>query len=304
MITTTPPSLQTWIASAREALVVDAYTIISKTGFTVRWISADFDFTLPDGRTFVRGPIIEREKLTQTIGLSVDPLRLKFKRLQSTDPQIPTVSFGAQSFLVAAQEDILRGATCMLERLVFDVSAAPLTLAANYKGLWQEFAGTLNIERIQNSVVYAEVLSETVLLDTVMPRDLYQPMCRNQVFDPQCGLSVSANTFTGAVTGIQASTTGVRVINTNLSQASGYFDRGALRFTSGPNSGVMRTVKQHLNASGQIIVAWAWPFQPSVGNTFTVTPGCDGSRTTCINKFNNLIRYRGEPFIPAPETVT
>lgn len=306
MITTDPIGLQTWLTTARDALIVDAYTLVAKNGTVARWISGDFDFTLPapDNRTFVRGPIIERDQLAQSIGLSVDPLNLVFKRLRSDDPQVPTVMFGAISLVTAASAGVLRGATVSMERLVFDVAATPLTLTGSYKGRWQEFAGTLEIKNFYNGTIKAEVIAETALLDTMMPRDLYQPMCRNQVFDAQCGLSRATFTVSGSVTGVTADPLGVTVINTGLTQANNYFDGGVIRFTSGPNAGVWRTVKTHLNASGQVIVAAAWPFAPVNGNTFTIEPGCARNTNTCTTKFNNLARYRGEPYIPAPETVT
>jgi uncharacterized phage protein (TIGR02218 family) len=40
------------------------------------------------------------------------------------------------------------------------------------------------------------------------------------------------------------------------------------------------------------------------GDAFEIYPGCDKTKATCENKFANLIRFRGYPFIPAPETVT
>jgi hypothetical protein len=41
---------------------------------------------------------------------------------------------------------------------------------------------------------------------------------------------------------------------------------------------------------------------PSPGDTFTAWPGCDRMLATCEIKFNNRLRYRGQPWIPAPET--
>lgn len=305
MIATDPVSLQTWLASARSAILVDAYTVVAKNNTVARWIGGDFDFVVPTptARSFVRGPIIEREKLVQTVGLSVDPLRIG--RMTTKDVLGNDVMFGAISLLTAARGGVLRGATLLLERLVFDPETfTPINPAASYKGRWEEFPGTLEIGSMQNGIIRAEALAETVLLDIMMPRDLYQTMCRNQVFDEQCRLSRAAYLVTGSVTGVTADAQGVTVINTGLTQATGYFDGGVIRFTSGPNNGVMRTIKTHANASGQIAVALPWPLAPVIGNTFEVTPGCNRTMSQCQSKFNNLIHYRGEPFIPAPETVT
>jgi hypothetical protein len=37
---------------------------------------------------------------------------------------------------------------------------------------------------------------------------------------------------------------------------------------------------------------------------FVAVPGCNRSLDACTFKFGNRIRFRGEPFIPLPETVT
>ena len=38
----------------------------------------------------------------------------------------------------------------------------------------------------------------------------------------------------------------------------------------------------------------------SVGDAFTVYPGCDKQQSTCA-LFGNSANFRGQPFIPAPE---
>jgi uncharacterized phage protein (TIGR02218 family) len=35
-----------------------------------------------------------------------------------------------------------------------------------------------------------------------------------------------------------------------------------------------------------------------VGNSFSLVAGCDKSFTTCAEKFNNAINFRGEPHVP------
>ena len=34
------------------------------------------------------------------------------------------------------------------------------------------------------------------------------------------------------------------------------------------------------------------------GDTFAVYPGCDKRLETCIGRFNNVINFRGEPYVP------
>jgi hypothetical protein len=83
-----------------------------------------------------------------------------------------------------------------------------------------------------------------------------------------------------------------------------YFNQGVIVFTSGLNTGVMRTVKSYLNAFGTISLTIPLPHIPAAGDTFDIYPGCDKLMSTCNTKFNNISNYRGMQFTPAPETAT
>jgi uncharacterized phage protein (TIGR02218 family) len=290
MITTTPSGLAAWLASARQALIFDAYTLISVTGTIARWIDADFDYTVPDGRAFVRGPLFERGSISQKVGLSVDSLSLNMIPVYRN----VAVTFGAQTLLEAAQRGTLRGATLQLERLVF------ATDVSDYQGLWIEFAGTLSVRNTSGGKIQAQVLSELNLLDKPMPPDIYQAQCKNTVFDPQCGLRRPEWEVASAVTSVTA---GARSqFTSGLGQAAGYFNQGVVQFTSGANAGEKRTVKAF--AGGVFSFALPWPQPIAVSDTFIAVPGCPRSLDVCTTRFNNRVRYRGEPFIPQPETVT
>lgn len=294
MIATVPPSMATWLASARSALVVDAYTIITVTGTVARWIGADFDFTVPDvtARSFVRGPLFVRGQVKQTVGLSVDNLSLKvYPNLERG-----AVMLGAQTLLQAAQVGLLRGATLQLERLVF---ASGLN---DYQGLWVEFAGTLAVKSTAGGIITADVLSELNLLDKPMPPDVYQAQCKNTLFDSGCGLNRTAWRVPGIADAAGLSgLTAKSGFASSLGQGPGWFDQGTVQFLTGANAGVKRTVKS-FNA-GTFAFALPWPQTIVTGDTFEAYPGCSRSKDTCQNKFNNLLRFRGEPFIPQPETV-
>lgn len=294
MITTVPSTLAAWLATARSALVFDAYTLVSATGITTRWTDGDFDFTTPDvpARSFVRGPVFQRGSIKQSVGLSVDTLSVTMYPIAKGAP----VMFGSQTLLAAAQTGTLRGATLQLERFVFD------SVAAAYQGRWIEFAGTLAVKNTAGGIIKADVLSELNLLDTPMPRDVYQSQCKNQVFDSNCGLSRNAWQVTGAVTALSSGITARTYFGVALAQPNSWFTQGTVQFTSGANAGIKRTVKYF--GSNTFVFALPWPADIAIGDAFIALPGCDRSLGAggCA-KFNNRLRYRGEPFIPQPETV-
>jgi uncharacterized phage protein (TIGR02218 family) len=157
-----------------------------------------------------------------------------------------------------------------------------------------------------------------------IPRTIFDEKCNNQLFDQWCGL-IRAN-FQQSVTVVTGSTTGVLLCvvsgaavfggqNPSPGQ-SGYWDLGQVVFTSGVDNGVVRSIKQSLvvGANMQLTLLQPLPFQPAVGDAFSVVPGCDKSIGTCINKFNNLNGqvppgapntppqggFRGFPRIPKP----
>jgi uncharacterized phage protein (TIGR02218 family) len=288
--------LAAWLASARSALVVDAYTIVTPTGVVARWLDADFDFTVPGAipRSFTRGPLFDRGELKQTVGLSVDTLSLTMR----PNLERGAAMLGAQTLLAAAQTGTLRGATLQLERFVFADGVD------SYQGRWVEFAGTLAVKNTAGGIIKADVLSELNLLDTPMPRDVYQSQCKNQVFDTNCGLSRAAWQVGGTVTALGVGIQAQGRFTSALGQPVGWFSQGTVQFTTGANAGVKRTVKD--SAGGIFTFSLPWPGLIAIGDAFIALPGCNRTLDSNANgcaKFNNRARYRGEPFIPQPETV-
>jgi uncharacterized phage protein (TIGR02218 family) len=142
------------------------------------------------------------------------------------------------------------------------------------------------------------VKSYLELLNVKVPRNAYAPGCSLNVYGPACGVSKASKTVTGTVAG----SSGRAQLDSALAQADGYFDLGTLTITSGANAGLSRTVRSYAGGSFDLILAF--PNDIENGATFSVFPGCDKTRATCIARFNNLGRFTGTPFIPAPETIT
>lgn len=84
-----------------------------------------------------------------------------------------------------------------------------------------------------------------------------------------------------------------------LNLTDGYFSLGVLTFESGPNTGIPLFVK--LFNAELTFKEWTMyqplPFTPGIGDVFRVQAGCDKRVQTCIQKFDNVLRFRGEPFL-------
>ena len=92
----------------------------------------------------------------------------------------------------------------------------------------------------------------------------------------------------------------VNKIITSSAQPDTYFDNGQLIFTSGPNSGLVKAIRQYIG--GVIYFNSPLPLLPNAGDAFTAYPGCDKTQATCTGKFNNLANFEGFPYVPVPET--
>lgn len=128
--------------------------------------------------------------------------------------------------------------------------------------------------------------------------DLYQPGCRVDLGDPAtCKVDLAALTQAGEVTSTADNRT---IFASGVSEADGYFDGGLLTWVTGANAGLSMEVKQWTDgsASGEIVLMLKMLLDIQAGDTFTIAPGCDKNVSTCKNKFNNVINFHGEPYVP------
>lgn len=88
---------------------------------------------------------------------------------------------------------------------------------------------------------------------------------------------------------------------TPLGSDSGYFDYGLLTMTSGASEGLSMEVKSYV--PGQITLQLPFPFTVAAGDTYSLTAGCDRSFATCRDRFNNVLNFRGEPYVPGLDSL-
>jgi uncharacterized phage protein (TIGR02218 family) len=287
---TSPGALAALLNSGAPLNACDLYEIRLQGGTVIRWTSAAVGVSAA-GFLWTVGPGIERGRCKWVVGIEVDTLEITFL----TDDAHPVLISGIP-LLAFIGRDGLAGADITLFRAFWgNANSAPVGTLLWFKGR------TSDIQEITRG--HARVLAKSALerLTMKVPRQAYQAQCLNTVYDSNCGVSRAANTTSGAAT--SASTLGRTQFTTNIGAAAGTFDLGTLTWTSGPNLGVARTVKRQA-AGGVITVLSPLPSAVASGHTFTIVPGCDGTPTVCSGRFSNLLRFRGQPYIPQPETVT
>ena len=285
---TSTGALLSMLNSANSSLLffVDCYTITLSGGGVLQYCENEVAVTF-NNRTFAAGPTIERGSTSTTVGVQVDTLDITFGA-DST-----TLVNGAPllSFIAGGGMD---GAHITLERVF---APAPNQNWVGSLLLFVGRVGPINMNRYSADI---QVLSDLELLTSMVPRNVYQLACGNTLYDGACGLKSAAFQVSGQAITASDATQAYFGTNFGTAYADNYFQLGVIKMTSGSNAGVSRTIK--VQSGAEIGVIHPWPEPISIADTFTIYPGCDKTMTTCNTKFNNLVRFRGFPFVPAPET--
>lgn len=126
-------------------------------------------------------------------------------------------------------------------------------------------------------------------------------LCRDKLGGFYCTKDISAFTFTGTATAVEAGYLGFQKFTSSVSKPDKYFYNGIITWSSGNNNGLSMEVQ---NNAGQIItlkLPMIKTIQP--GDTFTIVAGCDKQLATCHNKFNNAVNFFGEPCISEKDKI-
>lgn len=271
-------------AAGMNIRVADLYTFTLLGGQVLRYTSNDVALTA-GANTWQLGPILKRSKTKLSVGITVDQLKVQLSAA-------PTVTVNGVPMMQFITRGGLANARLQVDRLFADAAGVA-------KGILPVFTGRIadiNGGRHEKNI---NVKSDTELLDVMVPRDVYQAGCKNTLFDGNCGLARAGLTVTSSAAGASDATR--TSFPHLLPQTPGYFSLGVVTFTAGPNNGIARTVRSH--TGGTIVTVQPWPFAVVSADAFKIEPGCDKLQGTCGTKFGNLVRFRGEPYVPAPETV-
>ena len=179
-----------------------------------------------------------------------------------------------------------------LERGLYDGAEVDLTLVD-----WTDptdhvllFRGTIG-ETTRGALAFsAELRSMAARLDQPTGR-AFLSQCDAELGDARCGVMLAP---------VQATVTALAP--SGEITASGLAEnhaRGLLTWVTGANIGIAQPVKDHV---GQTLSLWSPPPDAIVlGDSFTVTQGCDKTLATCRDRFANSINFRGFPHIPGDD---
>jgi uncharacterized phage protein (TIGR02218 family) len=141
----------------------------------------------------------------------------------------------------------------------------------------------------------ADLLSLPMLLNANVGHN-YLRTCRWREFgDFSCGVDVDAISLFGqAVTSVLSED---RVFETDVVGLDDQYNFGFIVWTVGNNAGVSSEIKLFEASAGTVSLQLETPYTIQVGDEFTIRPGCDRTKESCIT-YNNLKRFGGYPEIP------
>jgi uncharacterized protein len=175
---------------------------------------------------------------------------------------------------------------------VGNVLGAPL-------GLEYKFIGYILPDgQIGRSKIEFTVADPLLQMNLKTPPNVIQASCRKTLYDPNCTLNAASYSSANSVA--SGSTTQSIVTGSTLPNSVPYYSQGFITFTSGQNAGLTYSIKSQLSTSN-FLLASKTLLPLTIGDTFLIYAGCDKTADTCKSRFNNLIHFGGQPFVPNPE---
>ncbi|MBV8795985.1 MAG: DUF2163 domain-containing protein [Hyphomicrobiales bacterium] len=282
--TTAVTSLINAARSAPDAPLAfaECFTFTTATGTPYTWTNVDYDINFNGSVFSASGPLVSGLKYKGSVGLEVD-------KQQITIAARPTDIINGAPFLIALRDGAFDGAPVFRDRVFL---SAP---AGTVGGSVRMFQGRIStVDSVGRTQATVTVASDLVILDYDMPKNLFSPTCLHVLYDAGCGIIRGTFSLDGTVGAGSNSNT------INFSGARAGDAQGSLVFTSGANANVRATIRS-VNVGTSYSLMYPLPFAPTEDDAFNVAFGCDHTQATCQGKFNNLINFRGFPYVPPPQ---
>lgn len=251
------------------------WSIKRKDGVTLYFTSLDRDVVV-DGNCYEAADSMSVSAVASQAGLTVDNLEFE----------------GMLSAAAITQEDILSGRYDHAEISIFMVNYAEPTM-----GKLHLKTGWLGEVTLQGGEFVAEMRGLTSRLQQAIGQ-VYTSGCRATLGDGRCKVNLASYTISGSVTATEAA---YAFTDSTKTQANGYFAGGVVMFTSGENAGLSMEIRDF--SAGRFSLFLPMSNSIAVGDSFTVSAGCDKQLDTCIARFNNAVNFRGEPRVPGTDKI-
>lgn len=236
----------------------------------------DFDSNIVyGGVTYIPAPGLQKVKMTLTPNSEVSNQEL------------------ASAWVDAPEEDLLGGR--------FDSAAVEVSWISwknPHYGLFTVFNGKLGEISWSDVGFKADIFSNMKDLEKNIG-EVFTANCRHSLYSTSspgligfCGVDKVSFTTTGNVTAIVKNRWKFQI---TTSAAADFYSGGKITFTSGSNNSISFSIKNFEDSTVDLFLPTSFPIV--VGDTFTISAGCDKTLATCKSKFNNVVNYGGFPHI-------
>lgn len=280
------------LLATKQFVIADCFTITPLQGQPMRFTTAQQNVSVvPVGEVNRQTYFANKvgiKGLKSQIGIGVE-----------VDEQTVEVSYGPGNLwqetipfpkaLLLGRAD---GAIVNRERFIAPAWGRPTDFIAGVPMFSGEVAHLSMVGRMSATL---NVKSALVKLNTKMPRDLWQPKCKNIWGDPTCGLDQDAF----AVSDVTLTGTTRAIIKTTACNDS--FAQGKLHIESTDNVTRVRTI---LRASTtELHLIFPLDFTPDIGTDFVAYPNCRRLFENCGDYHASPEEaFIGFPFVPVAET--
>lgn len=215
--------------------------------------------------------------IQNTASLSVDNLdvegMLSAGNITEADIMAGLYDFAEIEIFQVNYNDLIQGKLKLRRGWLGEVSLVKQQFVAEVRGLTQRLSQTIG--------------------------ELYSASCRATFADSRCKINPATYTITGMVTSYISNQ---EFQDSSRSETSGLYNFGKITFTSGANNGLSMEVKE-FSSGGKIVLVLPMPYNIIISDSYSMTQGCDKTLTTCVNQYNNVINFRGEPHVPGLDSM-
>lgn len=288
----TEADVQAVIAS-RQFVFVDCFTVEAPNGDKIRCTSSQRDVIVT--------PIGGGVKQTWTSrGVKVSGIKTVAQAGVDVDEQEAIMNF--------TPADLFQGLTIPNALLWGRFDGGSLTRDRYFAQEWGQgntptawmggtrmYSGKIaDLDEVGRSYAKFKTRSDLGLLNINVPTTLFQPSCRNAIYDSGCKLSRAAHQTLGNV--------GAGSTNTTILWAGALAVHGLGTIYIETVSGVtlVRTIRSVVPGVS-LLLAYPLEITPTTGQDFSVYEGCDRSYSRCT-ALANTANFRGYPFVPTEET--
>ena len=293
--------MRTIPAGFRDTSVTDlqvCWEVNRRDGAIIRGTEADIDITVTDDSRGLAGIYLKETGITGSDVRSTDDLAVDNLEIKGALGVPPGDSSSDSSGLLLtdlAGDDIEAGLYDNAEITTFLVNSKDPDLYQHV--LRTGWMG--NIRRDSDQRYTTEMRGLTQALSQQVLKT-YGVGCHWELGDSRCKVDMAPFTFPQTVTGV----TSRREfdISTPFGVLLHLVPGGTVTWTSGANEGFSMEIKAYISLNMELYLPM--PNDIDVGDTLIVRLGCNKSRETCIQDYNNVLNFGGwGVFVPGQNEV-